>query len=167
MIDLEYIPPYYQKYLKWVKDGEIFGLLESNFRKSKEFLNNIPVDKQDYFYAPRKWSVKQIVQHLIDVERIFMYRALRFSRYDATDLHGFDHDDYINVAMIESMAYIDLVKEWESVRMSTLYFYKNLNSKLLRRTGRASGFEFSIESIGYILVGHTRHHTSTIKEKYL
>ena len=167
MIDLEYIPPAFQKYVRWVKDYNVISLLGKDYKNSLELLQNVPRDKFDYYYTPGKWSIKEIVQHLIDVERVFIYRALRFSRLDPTDLLGFDEAYYLEAVSLEDIPYEGLLNEWKSLRESTILFYKNLNPKFLDRTGRASGLEFSVKSIGYILAGHTRHHIELIKEKYL
>jgi hypothetical protein len=167
LIDLEYIPPAFQKYVRWIKDYNVLSSLEKDFKGSLEFFQNIPDEKHDFYYAPGKWSVKEIIQHLIDVERVFMYRALRFSRLDPTDLHGFDEAYYLEAVSLEEVSYENVLKEWGAIRESTICFYRNLNPKFLDRIGRASGFEFSVKSIGYILVGHEQHHKKIIKDKYL
>jgi hypothetical protein len=117
--------------------------------------------------VPGKWSIKEILQHLNDVERIFIYRALRFSRLDPIDLPGFDEEYYLEATSLDEIPYRNLLSEWSSLRESSILFYKNINSKFLDRTGRASGQEFSVKSIGYILAGHTSHHIEIIKERYL
>jgi len=150
-----------------VKDYKVVTLLEKDYKDSLAFLNAVPKDKFDYYYSPGKWSIKEIIQHLIDVERVFVYRALRFSRLDPTDLQGFDQENYLETVSLEGVSYEDILNEWRSVRESTILFYKNLDIKFLNRIGRASGFEFSVKSIAYILAGHTRHHIEIIKEKYL
>ena len=167
MIDLEYIPPAYQKYVRWIDNYNIVSLLEKDYEVSSAFFENVPEDKYDHYYAPGKWSIKEMLQHLIDVERVFVYRALRFSRLDPIDLPGFDQDYYIEAVSLENISFQDLLEEWRSLRASTLLFYKNLNPKFLDRTGRASGHEFSVRSIAYVLAGHTRHHIDIIKKKYL
>ena len=167
MIDLEFIPPAYQKYIRWIDDSNIYSLLEKDFRDSSSFFEMIPENKFDYYYAPGKWSIKEVLQHLIDVERVFVYRALRFSRLDPTDLLGFDQELYIETVSLDNIAFKDILNEWKSLRASTILFYKNLNPKFLDRNGRADGHEFSVKSIAYVLVGHTRHHISILKEKYL
>lgn len=167
MIDLEYIPPSFQQYVKWVKEYNVTTLLEKNYKSGLSFFEKISKEKQDYYYAPGKWSVKEILQHLNDVERIFMYRALRFSRLDPIDLPGFDEEYYLEATSLEEIPYRNLLSEWSSLRESSILFYKNIIPKFLDRTGRASGQEFSVKSIGYILAGHTRHHIEIIKERYL
>jgi len=167
LIDLEYIPPAFQKYVRWVKDYDVLSLLDKNFKSSQSFFEKISKDKQDHYYAPGKWSIKEILQHLIDVERIFIYRALRFSRLDPIDLPGFDEEYYLEATSLDEIPYRNILSEWSSLRESSVLFYKNLNPKFLDRSGRASGQEFSVRSIGYILAGHTSHHIEIIKDKYL
>ncbi len=167
MIDLEYIPPAFQKYVKWVKDYNVLSLLEKNYKSSHSFFEKISKEKQDHYYAPGKWSIKEILQHLIDVERVFIYRALRFSRLDPTDLPGFDEEYYLEATSLDDIPYRNVLSEWSSLRESSILFYMNMNPKFLDRSGRASGQEFSVRSIGYILAGHTSHHIEIIKARYL
>lgn len=167
MIQLEYIPPFYQKYLSWVGDGDVLTLLKKDLLETGEFLQKIPESKHNFSYRPGKWTIRQIILHLIDVERIFIYRAHRFSRNDPTELSGFDQDDYIDEFKLGPVSYDVLLKGWENLRRSSILFYEILPPDALKRTGRAMGLEFTPESIGYILVGHTKHHVSIIKEKYL
>jgi hypothetical protein len=167
LIQLEYIPPFYHKYLSKIEDEDILTLLKHNHIETAEFFERIPGSKQEFSYRPGKWTIKQILLHLIDVERIFVYRAFRFSRNDPTDLPGFDQDTYIHQAKLDHVAYDFLLKQWDTLRRSSVSFYEMLPPEALKRTGRAMGMEFTPESICYILVGHTRHHISIIKERYL
>ena len=167
MIDLQYIPPYFQNYIKWVDDLNVTQLLSDDKRETMQFLESIPDTKFDFSYGIKKWTLKQVLQHLIDVERIFAYRALCFSRNDSAELHSFDQHDYLTEANIDKVGFNDLVAEWASVRGSTIHFFNNLHKPYLSRVGRAGGLEFSVQSIGFIIVGHNRHHLKVIKEKYL
>jgi hypothetical protein len=153
--------------VKWVKEYNVITLLEKDYKSGLSFFEKVPKEKQDYYYAPGKWSIKEILQHLNDVERIFIYRALRFSRLDPIDLPGFDEEYYLEATSLDEIPYRNLLSEWTSLRESSILFYKNIIPKFLERTGRASGQEFSVKSIGYILAGHTRHHIEIIKERYL
>jgi hypothetical protein len=167
LIKIEYIPPYYQKYLKWVDDENLLALLERDYEETIGFLKKIPASKHDYTYKTGKWTIKQILLHLIDVERVFLYRAHRFSRNDTTDLPGFDQEEYIDQFMIDKVSWDLLYQTWDITRKSTILFYKAIPEAAGNRSGRAMGQEFTPESIGYILAGHTRHHVSIIREKYL
>jgi len=167
LIQLEYIPPFYQRYLSRIEDGDVLTLLKKDLEGTGEFLSKIPASKHDFAYRPGKWTIRQIILHLMDVERIFIYRAHRFSRNDPTELPGFDQELYIDEFKSRSFTYPQLLKGWENLRQSSIIFYEMLSPESMKRTGRAMGQEFTPESIGYILVGHTRHHVSIIKEKYL
>jgi hypothetical protein len=167
LIQLEYIPPFYQRYLSRVVDGEVLTLLKDDLDETIEFLMKIPEAKQDFSYRPGKWTIRQIIVHLMDVERIFIYRAHRFSRNDPTELSGFDQDAYIDEFKTGLVSYDLLLKGWENLRRSSILFFEMLPPEAFKRTGRAMGLEFTPESIGYILVGHTKHHVSIIREKYL
>lgn len=167
MIQLEYIPPFYQRYLSRIGEGDVLTLLKKDLEETGEFFLKIPESKQDFAYRRGKWTVRQIILHLMDVERIFIYRAHRFSRNDPTELPGFDQDLYIDEYKPGSVTYPQLLKGWENLRQSSILFYEMLTPESMKRTGRAMGLEFTPESIGYILVGHTKHHVSIIKEKYL
>lgn len=167
MIDLEFIPPFFQKYIRWVDETQVVPLLKKDMDGVLKFFGKIPKEKYNYQYAPGKWTIKEILQHLIDVERVFTYRALRFSRNDPADLPGFDEEYYLEVTSLEQIAYLDLLEEWKAVRTSGILFFKHLDPKFLDRVGRAGGHEFSVRSIGYILAGHSRHHIQIIKERYL
>ncbi len=167
MIQLEYIPPFYQRYLSKVGEGDVLALLKKDLIETGEFLLKIPESKQDFSYRPGKWTIRQVILHLMDVERIFIYRAHRFSRNDPTELAGFDQDVYIDEFKLGTVPYELLRKGWENLRQSSILFYEMLPPDALKRTGRAMGLEFTPESIGYILVGHTKHHVTIIKEKYL
>ena len=103
MIDLEYIPPSFQKYVKWVKEYNVITLLEKDYKSGPSFFEKVSKEKQDYYYAPGKWSIKEILQHLNDVERVFIYRALRFSRLDPIDLPGFDEEYYLEATSLEEI----------------------------------------------------------------
>ncbi len=167
MIKLEYIPPLYHKYLSWIQDEDVIMLLKKDHQDTCIFLRSIPPEKHNYTYRPGKWTIKEILLHLMDVERVFIYRAFRFSRKDPTDLAGFDQDDYIENGDLERVSFTTLFDGWDNLRKSTILFYEMLTPTALQRTGRAMGLEFTPESIGYILAGHTKHHISIIKEKYL
>lgn len=150
-----------------MKDEDLLKLLEKDHRETCDFLMNVPESKRDFSYRPGKWTIKQILVHMIDVERIFIYRAHRFSRNDRADLAGFDQDIYIDQIRIDQIHWDTIFQGWDILRRSTILFYKTVPVEAFKRTGRAMGLEFTPESIGYILAGHTRHHVSIIREKYL
>ena len=131
------------------------------------FLHSIPVDQQDFKYQPEKWSVKQVVLHMMDTERIFQYRAFRFSRQDATELHGFDEDQYIANSNSENRNLTQIIEEFETVRKSTLLLFSGMSDEMLDFRGHANGSVVTTRSVGWMIIGHAMHHKAFLKEKYL
>jgi len=145
--------------------------LLSELKQSKEFtlelIHSITKDKENYRYAPNKWTTKEVLRHVIDCERIYTYRALRFSRHDNTELAGFDENLYIaNTNYIEH-SLLDLNNEFEAVRNSTIALYKPMTSAMLDFKGKANNVGFTARTLGFMTVGHNIHHCNIIKEKYL
>jgi uncharacterized damage-inducible protein DinB len=135
-----------------------------NFRK---FVQEIPMDKHDYRYAEGKWTIKDIIQHLIDVERIFAYRALRFSRGDTTELPGFDESAYADTAHANKRHLKDLLTELATVRQSTMQLFGSFDEEELLRRGVASNNMVSVRALGFIIIGHQNHHMKIFQERYL
>jgi hypothetical protein len=125
------------------------------------------MDKFDYRYAEGKWTIKEIIQHLIDCERIFSYRALRFSRNDKTPLPGFDEDSYNENTAGNLRSLQDLLTELAVVRQSTLSLFKSFSQEQLLRIGNASDKEISVRAIGFIILGHQKHHQHIFQQRYL
>lgn len=160
-------PPYYEKYIQKVPPGNLIHFLENSTNEFVEFLNNITEEKLSYRYAENKWTIPQIVQHLIDAERIFTYRALRFARKDQTELPGFEENDYANEATGEDRSFNEILEEYKSVRNSTLMLFQSFNDEILERKGSANNNMISVRSIIFIIAGHSEHHLQIIKERYL
>ncbi len=131
------------------------------------FVQNIPLDKFDYSYAEGKWTIKEIIQHIIDTERIFQYRALRISRNDKTPLSGFDENNYVDNSSGNLRTIQDLLTEMAVVRQSTLSLYKSFSTEQLLKTGTASNNQISVRAIGFIIIGHQKHHQKIFEERYL
>jgi hypothetical protein len=166
----EEFAPYYQTYVD--KAGALNGVgildtLESEHEKTQEFLRSIPEKKGDYRYADGKWSIKEVIQHLIDTERVFAYRALRFSRGDSTDLPGFDHDAYVPASNANRHTIEDLADEFEVVRLSTLALFHSFDDAMWDKLGTANGNAMSVRAAAFVSLGHEVHHIGVIKEKYL
>jgi hypothetical protein len=159
--------PYYGKYISLVSDQNILTLLSRQLDETLALLGSISESQAGYRYAPDKWSVKELVGHLIDTERIFAYRALRFARNDRTPLQGFDQDDYIRGASFDDCAMSDLASEFEHVRRSTLSLFENLSAEAWKRTGTASDSEVSVRALAYIIAGHELHHMEILRSRYL
>lgn len=159
--------PYYGKYVSLVPEGDILALLDRQGEETLALLEAIPESQGELRYAPGKWSVKELVGHLVDTERIFAYRALRFARNDPTPLPGFEQEDYIRGASFDRCPLGGLAAEFRSVRASTLFLFRHLDEEAWRRRGVASDNEFSVRSLAYIIAGHTTHHCAILRERYL
>ena len=158
---------YYSPYINASSDVTLLEELEISLHDFIRFVQNIPLDKFDYRYAEGKWTIKEIIQHVIDTERIFAYRALRISRNDTTPLPGFDENEYVRSTTADQRGIQDLLTEFSAVRHSNIYLFKSFSMAQLERMGMASNNEISVRAIGFILIGHQKHHQKVFKERYL
>lgn len=158
---------FYAGYIQALENVELIEELEICVHEFIKFVQNIPMDKFDYRYAEGKWTIKDIIQHLIDAERIFSYRALRISRNDKTPLPGFDENFYVDNTNANDRSIQDLLTELAVVRQSTLSLYKSFTQEQLARIGTASDKEVSVRAIGFIIIGHQKHHQKIFEERYL
>ena len=158
--------PFYAAYIKNVPDDAIKAFGEQ-LHTTNTFFKSIPEDKIDYRYAEGKWSIKEIVGHLIDNERVMSYRALAISRNEKQSLPGFDENDYIRESNYSKRDYSDLVEELKKVRESNLLMFKNFSEEILDRRGIANNSEVTVRAILFIITGHELHHINIIKERYL
>jgi len=154
-------------YIKEAGEGKLIEELEISLHEFIRFVQDIPMDKFDYRYAEGKWTIKDIIQHLMDAERIFVYRALRFSRNDKTPLPGFEEDDYANSTNSNGRSIQDLLTEFSALRHSTLLFYKSLSEEQLKAIGTASNNQISTRALGFVIIGHQKHHQKVFEERYL
>jgi len=159
--------PYYAGYFSLVPEGDIAATLLSQGKEHRNFFAGLPRDKHDHRYAPGKWSVKEILGHLMDAERIFAYRALRFARGDAAPLAGMDPDEFVVGGRFGSRSMENLLKEYTILRTATTSMVLGFDEEALGRTGVASGSNFTVLSILYFLVGHGIHHVGIVRERYL
>ena len=159
--------PYYSRYVSRVPDGDIIATLRTQIAATLELLRGIPEGKSLTRYAPDKWSVRQVVGHMCDTERIFAYRALRIARNDPTALPGFEQDDYVSTARSDDRTLASLCDELEAVRRATLFVFEPLNDEELMRRGTASGNPVSVRALAYITAGHELHHVAILRERYL
>lgn len=159
---------YYETYIRQVSDEyTLIEELEISQHRLIKFVQNIPMDKFDYRYAEGKWTIKDILQHLIDSERIFAYRALRFSRNDATPLASFDENAYVDQANANARSIMDLLTELAVVRQSSLSLFKTFTQEQLSRNGVASDCLMSVRALGFVIIGHQNHHQMIFEERYL
>ncbi len=158
---------YYSIYTDKVGDGDIYELLKASGKRTRKWLKGLPEDKWDHRYAEGKWSIKEILIHLCDAERVFAYRLLCTSRNDKTSLPGFEHNDYVPHYHPEKRSVKSLLKEYKSVRSATLSLLSYLDDEAMARQGTASGWPVTPLGLAYIIAGHELHHMKVVKEKYL
>lgn len=164
--DISLVPEFYRGYVSLVETDDLIMALDQNQVVATKFFSALPSEKWHYRYAEGKWSVLDILQHLIDSERIFAYRALRFSRLDATPLPGFDENLYAANAKAEKRDASALIDEFELVRRANIIFFRSLAEDARARVGMANNNPISVNAIGFIMVGHVLHHIRVINERY-
>jgi hypothetical protein len=130
-------------------------------------IRSIPEARGDHRYAEGKWSVKEVIGHVIDTERVFAYRALQFARGDATPLAGFEQDDYVRCGSFDKRSLSDLADEYEQVRRATISLFANLDQGAWTRRGTANKNEVSVRGLAFIVAGHERHHVEILRTRYL
>ena len=154
-------------YIKAAGEVDLIEELEICLHDFIRFVQNIPMDKFDYRYAEGKWTIKEIIQHIIDTERIFAYRALRISRNDSTPLPGFDENIFAQNTAGNARSLQDLLTELSAVRHSNLLLFKSFSEDQLKRVGIASENPISVRAIGFMLIGHQKQHQKVFEERYL
>lgn len=161
-------PSYAEMYMKLVKkDGSLIEQLKSSLHKTKSLINNLSNDELDYRYEKNKWSIKEVLVHIIDDERIYGYRALSFARNDKTNLPGFEQEDYNYYSDTSERTIENILEEYEALRLSTIALFNALSDKSLKRIGIANGNRASARALGYHILGHELHHIKTIENLYL
>lgn len=158
---------YYDIYVSLIDSDNILAVLNRQISDFSKLLSEIPEEKGVFRYAEGKWSINELVGHLIDTERIMAYRALRFSRNDKTDLEGFDQDPYIENSDFDGCKLSDLAQQFKVVRQSNIFMFEGLASEAWDRSGKASGSDISVRALAYIIAGHELHHVNILKERYL
>jgi hypothetical protein len=160
-------PPYYGRYIGQVPDGDLLTMLAEQNRETMSLLGPLPVARGDFAYAPGKWTLKEVIGHLTDAERVFSYRALHFARGHQTPLPSFEQDDWVPQSGAAQRTLADLATEYGDVRRATLDLFTHLPPEARLRKGIASGNEINVRSLAWIIAGHERHHLKIIREKYL
>ena len=159
--------PYYERYISKVPDGDIVGTLGRQLEETLALIRGIPEARGDFRYAEGKWSIKELLGHVIDSERVFAYRALRFGRGDTTPLSGFEQDDFVRGADFNKRSLSDLAEEYEHVRRATLSLFGSLDASAWDRRGTANDNEVSVRGLAFIVAGHERHHVEILRTRYL
>lgn len=169
MISSQYFestPEYYHNFLRKLQSEDFI----SEFNRSKDLtisiFSNIPSEKENFAYANGKWTIKEVLTHLIDSERIMTYRAFRFSKLDNTAVARFNENEYVANANIQHLSLQELLDEYILVRNSTITLYKRLSEQALNFKGQVGEFQFSAKEIGFVLIGHNIHHCEIILERY-
>jgi DinB family protein len=157
---------YYERYISLVPSEDIVGELEKQAKGTIALLNSAGA-KSDLRYAPGKWSVKEVLGHVNDTERIMTYRALRISRGDKTPIEGYEQDDYVRDGNFGSRTLADLIEEFSDIRKATISFVRHLDAEAGLRRGTANKYEVTARALPYIIAGHELHHRRILKEKYL
>jgi uncharacterized damage-inducible protein DinB len=158
---------YYQKYVGLLPDADIVAILGQQMQSTRALLASIDEAQAGSRYAPDKWSIKELVGHLIDTERVFAYRAMRFARNDQVPLSGFEQDDYVRNGDFDSRSLADLAAEFEHLRRSNIHFFQGLSEDAWARRGTANDSEVSVRAVAHIIAGHEVHHVQILKTRYL
>ena len=158
---------YYGKYVSLVPETDIVAALTEEGARTVELLRGLTELQGNYAYGEGKWSIKELVGHMNDTERIFSYRLLRFAREDTTALEGFDQDPYVASANFNGLTLTAITDEFAAIRQSTLCLLKNLDAAAWARQGVASDNPVSVRALAYIIAGHERHHVAILKARYL
>ncbi|MBI5265624.1 MAG: DinB family protein [candidate division Zixibacteria bacterium] len=164
--DGEYAP-YYGKYISAVPEGDILTTLAAAQKDMLALISGLTDRQASSRYEPGKWSVKEVIGHVIDSERVFAYRALRIARKDQTPLAGFEQDDYVASGEFDRRQPADLAQEFDHVRSATIDLLAHLSEEDWSRHGVANGFEVSVRALAWIIAGHELHHKTVLRSRYL
>jgi hypothetical protein len=165
--DINPLPQFFDRYINLAPDVDVIDALQAGASLEPLFPIQALTDLGDYRYAPGKWTAKDILQHLIDNERIMSYRALRFARNDQTTLPGYEEDDFAHFASASTRTLESLYEEYALVRQSTLALFHSFDDEMLQRTGICFNQRISVLALGFVLVGHPIHHAKVLQERYL
>jgi uncharacterized damage-inducible protein DinB len=160
-------PDYFYKYIRLVENEDLKMVLKNQLNETETFLRSIPEQKYLYKYDEGKWSVKEVLQHITDTERVFTFRSLAFSRKDPNTFPSFSENDYATNSKADSKKWGDLIEEFIAVRRSTEALFDGFSEEQLNSVGKASNYEMSVKALGYTIAGHVAHHVNILKERYL
>lgn len=158
---------FYQTYVKLVNEDDLIKALQASLEEIRENLELIPADKFDHAYAEGKWTIRQLLQHMIDTERVFSYRAMAFARGEKQNLPGFDENAYADAAVVSGRSISEMKEELVILRRGVYFMFKGFTEHDLFRSGIANNNPVTVNALGYIIIGHVRHHFHVIKERYL
>jgi hypothetical protein len=158
--------PFYANYVKNVTEDDVVGALESQERETAALLGRIGDEKAAHRYAPEKWSVKEVVGHFTDAERVFAYRALAIARGETQSLPGFDENDYVRNGGFEERSMASLAEEYAATRRATVAMFRAFSGEAWRRSGTANNVAVTVRALAHIALGHERHHLRVLRERY-
>ncbi|MEP7165042.1 MAG: DinB family protein [Ferruginibacter sp.] len=160
-------PAYFKKYIDQVKEDELNEAFKNQQQFVDTYFDSIPEEKTNTGYAPGKWSLKELLQHVIDTERVFNYRALAFARKETASLPGFDENDYAANSNANERSWKSLCEEFKIVRRSTELMFRSFSDEALQSSGLANNNPMSVLAMGFTTIGHVIHHKKVIEERYL
>ena len=158
---------YYGKYIDRVPEGDIVQTLRAQIAETGPFLRALPASLADHRYGPDKWSIREVIGHLADAERVFAYRALRFSRGDVTPVPGFDENSYVANSTFGSRSMESLIAEFEHIRNASALLFEGLDEAATARRGSANGAEITVRALAFVIAGHETHHMEILRTRYL
>ena len=164
--DLPNVPPFYQGYVHLVKTRDLFDNLEESAALTQAMLSKISESNSNYSYAPGKWTIKELLCHMIDAEHIFAYRALRFGRNDKTPLSGFEENDYAPEANAHNRTVASIAGDMARLRLTTIDLYRSFTPTMLQRSGTANNTVISVLNLGFVISGHETHHRNVLSDRY-
>jgi DinB family protein len=158
---------FYAGYISLVKNENVIKELQDQVLDLQVLISSVPTEKEDHAYVHGKWTIKEVIGHIIDTERIMAYRAFRISRKDKTSLSGFDENIFIANSNFNHRSLYDLAHEFSLMRESNIVLFKSFSEEMINEMGVANGKDISVRALLYIIVGHTTHHMNVIRDKYL
>ncbi len=159
--------PYYETYIGRVEGEDIISILEEQYSSTSEFLFSITDDKAGFAYDKGKWTVREVIGHILDTERVFAYRAFCIARGEKQSLPGFEQDDYVKLSGSNDRTLASLIKEYRLMRENNLFLFKTFKDEVMNNRGTASGNPVTVLAILWIIAGHELHHINILKTKYL
>ena len=158
---------YYRRYVNQVPEGSVVATLRSQMEETSRLLAGVPAAKVEYRYAPGKWTLHEVIGHVVDMEWVFTTRALCFARGLAAPMPGVEQEEFVEVAQFAKQSWPKLLEQWRHVREASALVYESLDEEAWKRVGTASGYSVSVRALAYITAGHERHHMGVIRERYL
>lgn len=167
ILNLDTVPHFYKNYVKQIEETDLLQALRISGHRALELVHSIPEEKADLRYAPEKWSIRELLCHMLDAERIFAYRALRFARLDKTPLAGWDENAYAPQANAAGRSLQKITVDMAHLRSSTIDLFESFSPEMLTRKGMANNNELSVIALGFIIAGHETHHCQVLSDRYL